>query len=91
MAGIPGKHESRSGAHFYLLGRFVIGDVGLDTEGPFHVQLVFVKLEEKDDQDEEGVDHKERENAAVAQVLQIFGNSRLQRVFDGATKGQGRV
>jgi len=44
----------------------VIRDVRLDAEWPLDVQQVFVQLQQKDDQDEEGVHHKKRKDALVA-------------------------
>lgn len=54
------------GARLYLRGDFVIRDVRLDAERPLDVQQVFVQLQQKDDEDEEGVHHKERKDALVA-------------------------
>lgn len=54
------------GARLYLRGAFVKRDVRLDAERPLDVQQVFVQLQQKDDENEEGVHHKERKDALVA-------------------------
>lgn len=51
---------------FYLHSGMVIRDVRLDAEWPLDVQQVFVQLQQKDDQDEEGIHHKERKDTLVA-------------------------
>ena len=86
---LKGSPSHVGGAHVYLLGTLVVGDIRFDTEGPFDVQRIFVKLEEEDDQNKEGVQHKEREDALVAQFLQIFGNSRLRGVWGAEKRAKG--
>lgn len=43
----------------YLLGAFIIGNVGLDAKGPFYVQVIFLQSEQEHNQDEQRVHHKE--------------------------------
>lgn len=59
-------------ADFVELGQE--GDVGLSIEGPLHVQVVLLHLEEEHDEDEERVQHQDAEDDVVAQVEQLTGN-----------------
>ena len=43
----------------YLLGGLVVGDIGLDTQWPFEMQIVLVQLQQEDDQHKESVNHEE--------------------------------
>lgn len=65
----------------YLLGGLVVGDVRPHSEGPLHVDVVLVQLQQEHDQHEQCIDHEEREHRRVAQLLQIFGYAGLQERY----------
>lgn len=63
----------------YLLRAVIVGNIGLDTKGPFNMQLVFVQLHQEYDQDEKGVHHKEGKYTLVSKILQVASNTCLMQ------------
>ena len=58
----------------------IIGDsnVGLDTEGPVNVENVLIEGQHEDNQDEEGIEHGEKEHWLIPQLLKPSGDNSLQ-------------
>ena len=57
-----------------------IRDVLLHAEGPVDVERVLVQGEHEDDEDEEGVEHREEEDHLVAQLFEAGGDGVLLRL-----------
>ena len=53
------------------------GDVGLDSKWPVDVENILVQSQHEDNQDEEGVEHGEKEHGLVSQLLQPLGDEGL--------------
>lgn len=63
---------------YHLWSLFDVGNVRLDSQRPVDVQSSFVELKQEDDEDEEGVEHEEKEDRLVAQFDQISCNTSLK-------------
>lgn len=53
----------------YLLGAFIIGYVGPNTEWPFYMQIVLFQRQQEHYQHEQSVHHKERKHGLITQFL----------------------
>lgn len=58
----------------YLLCSFIVGNICLNTEWPFYVNIILVQLQQKHNQHKQCVHHEKGKHRRITQLLQIRRN-----------------